>query len=99
MAEKTGKNFKGRTKKEGVLWWIYLLIGFVASVIVGSMVYIFYVGNRMTAIHTPLMDAFMEIKIDTSAAHLWCEKIISGDRDESIDAVLRMLCLIPASAV
>ena len=87
MAEETDKNFKGRTKKEGVLWWIYLLIGFVASVVIASMGYISYVGNHITVVHTPLTCAVMEIRIETSTAHLWFEEIISGDRDESIDAV------------
>ncbi len=86
MAEETYKNFKGPTKKVVVLWWIYLLIGFVASVIVASMGYIFYVGNHMTVVHTPLTCAAMEIKIEVTTAHLWFEEIISGDRDESIDA-------------
>lgn len=70
MAEETGKNFKGRTKKDVVLWWIYLLIGFVASVVIASMVYIFYVGSHMTVLHTPLTCAAMEIRIEITNAHL-----------------------------
>jgi PAS domain S-box-containing protein len=69
------------------LWWIYLLIGFVSAVIVGSMGYIYYVGNSMVAAHAPLANAAKDIKLEATIAHLWLEEIISGDRHESIDNV------------
>ena len=87
MAEETDENFRGRTKKEAVLRWIYLLVGFVASVVIASMGYIFYVANHMVAVHTPLHCAAMEIKTEVTTAHLWFEEIIAGDRQESIDTV------------
>jgi len=87
MAEETHKNSKNRIKKKSVLWWIYLLIGFVSSVVVGSMGYTFYVANHMTVVHAPLICAAMEIRIEVTTAHLWFEEILSGDRHESIDAV------------
>ncbi len=83
MAEEADSGRKGRS----VLWRVYLLIAFVASVVVGSMGYIFYVGNHMAVVHTPLACAAMEIKIEATTAHLWLEEITSGDRQESIDVV------------
>ena len=87
MVEESDKNSKDRTEKKVVLWWIYLLIGFVASVVVGSMGYLFYVGNHITVVHTPLICAAMEIRIEVTTAHLWFEEILGGDRQESIDTV------------
>ena len=76
MVEETDKNSKGGTKKKPILRRIYLLIGFVAAVTLGSMGYIFYLGNCMVAEHAPLIDAAMEIKFEATTSHLWFEEII-----------------------
>jgi PAS domain S-box-containing protein len=91
MAEQTHKTLGAETKKRNILLRILLLIGVVASVMVGCMGYIYYAGNRMAAVHAPLVDAAMEIKLEATTAHLWFEEVISGDRHESIDAVLAHL--------
>jgi PAS domain S-box-containing protein len=93
MAEETENKLKGRTRKKVTIWRIYLLIGFVALVVVASMGYIFYLGNHMTVVHTPLICASMEIKIEATTAHLWFEETISGDRSHSIDDVLEHIDL------
>ncbi|MHC4701772.1 MAG: PAS domain-containing protein [Planctomycetota bacterium] len=71
------------------LLWIYLLIGLVAAVMLGSMVFVFYVCNHMVAEHAPLVDAAIEIKFEATAGHLAFEEMISGDRAENIEDVLK----------
>jgi len=93
MAEETENKLKVRSRKKVTVWWVYLLIGFVASVIVTSMGYIYYLGNQITLIETPLMDAAMELKNKTTTGHLWFEEILSGDSTLSIDDVLEHLDL------
>ncbi|MBW7988754.1 MAG: response regulator [Planctomycetes bacterium] len=88
MAEETENKLKSRKKKKVTIWWMYLLIGFVASVVVASMGYIFYLSNNMTIVHTPQKEAALEIEIEATTAHLWFEELISGDSSQSIDNVL-----------
>ena len=77
--------------RENPLLRIYLLIGFVATVTVGSMGFIFYLGSHMVAAHTPLTHAAMEINLEATLGHLWFEEVISGDRNESIGGVLKYI--------
>jgi len=88
MTEETENKLKSRTKKKVTIWRVYLLIGFVALVVVASMGYIFYLGNNMTKVHAPLKDAAMEIQLEATTAHLWLEEIISGDGSQSFDDIL-----------
>lgn len=53
----------------------------------GMMFYMLYSGNKIVTTYEPLMDASMELKFEATQAHLWFEEIISGDRNEKIDAV------------
>ncbi len=39
--------------------------------------------------NSPLVDATMKIKLETTTAHLWFEEIISGDRIEKIEDVIK----------
>jgi len=75
------------TNKNPVLR-ICLLIGLVTAIVVGSMGFIFYLGNDMVATHAPLVDAAAEIKLQATTAHLWLEEIVSGDRSEKVEDVL-----------
>lgn len=72
-------------------WHVYLLVGFIAVLIVTMMVYSLRIGNRTATKYTPLVDATMEIQYETVLAHLWFEEIISGDRHEDISAVWKHL--------
>jgi PAS domain S-box-containing protein len=66
----------------------YLLIGILASIMIFLVGYSLYAGNRMTSKYAPLIDAAMEIKLETTTAHLWFEELISGDRDTEIEDIL-----------
>jgi hypothetical protein len=43
----------------------------------------------MSVKFSPLVDATMKIKLETTTAHLWFEEIISGDRNEKIEDVIK----------
>ncbi|MEE8397948.1 MAG: PAS domain S-box protein [Desulfobacterales bacterium] len=68
-------------------WRMYVLICIVGLTITGILGYGFYKGDRISKVYAPLVDAAMEIKLETAIAHLWFEEIISGDRYEDMDEV------------
>ena len=62
----------------------------IALITVAALVIIFISfsqGYRMTAKHSGLIDAAMEIKLEATFAHLWLEELLSGDEYESIEKV------------
>jgi PAS domain S-box-containing protein len=67
---------------------IYLLFVIVALVILGTMAYTLFTGNRISAKYAPLVDATMEIRFQGAQAHLWFEEVISGDPYKKIEEVL-----------
>ena len=66
---------------------IYLDVGLIAIVVLSLLGYTYYSSSSMTHTYTPLI----EIKLETTTAHLWFEKILSGDRYESMDNVWQHL--------
>ena len=52
-----------------------------------AMSFLFYHGHHLASQHTPLINAAMKLKFETTNAHLWLEEIISGDKNESIETV------------
>jgi len=72
--------------------WIYLLIGLVATVTVGSMGYIFYIGNSMVAGYAPLIHATMGIKLGVTMANLSFEQVMNSDHHEvTVDDALKQI--------
>jgi diguanylate cyclase (GGDEF)-like protein len=53
------------------------------------MSFLFYLGNKLSTHHAPLIDAAMEIKLEATTGHLWFEEIMAGDRTEPIEGVWR----------
>jgi signal transduction histidine kinase len=70
---------------------IYMLTILVSLIVSGTVLYGFYKGSEMNNLYVPLIDASMEIKIESTSAHLWLEEIVSGDLDEELDQVWRHL--------
>ena len=68
---------------------IFLVIILISLVMIGILAYSFHLGYKMSAKFSPLVDATMEIKLETTTAHLWFEEIISGDRNEKIEDVIK----------
>ncbi len=70
---------------------MYVLAGLAAAIVLFSMIDTLVVGMRMTARHTPQIDAMMEIKLEATGAHLWFEEIISGDKAADMTEVWRLI--------
>lgn len=81
------KNAIDRDKSMAIPWWRYVLIATLGLIITGILSYGFYAGDRMVTMYAPLVDSAMEIKLETTAAHLWLEEILSGDRHETVEKV------------
>ena len=67
-----------------------LLLGMFAAITILVLVssYFFNIGSRMTSKYTPLIDAAMEIQLESMGAHLMLEEILSGDRGADIRPIL-----------
>ncbi|MHC4540828.1 MAG: sensor histidine kinase [Planctomycetota bacterium] len=87
MTGAKAKNSESQTRKNAVLWRTWLLIGFMAAVMFGSMSYIFYVGNHTITTHEPLVDASLEFRLECTMAHVRCEEEISGSSQGDMGAV------------
>ena len=70
---------------------IYLLTVITVLIIISILAYSFYINNRVNKIYTPLLDAAMEIKLQTTTAHLWFEVSINGDTHEDFKRVWKHL--------
>lgn len=68
---------------------VFLIIGFI--LVASILGYSYYTGIRMSNYYTPLIDATMEIKLETTISHLWFEEIISRDKTEDINKVFTHL--------
>jgi hypothetical protein len=68
---------------------IFLIIISISLVVIGIVAYSFHLGYKMSAKFSPLVHAAMEIKLETTTAHLWFEEIVSGDRNEKIEDVIK----------
>lgn len=65
---------------------LIVTIGTIVAVI-SVMGYLVYSSNRLISHYTPTLDAAMEVKLETTMAHLWFEEIISGDPHATIEEV------------
>ncbi len=79
-----------KSHRVGSVWLMYVLVVFFAVVVICSMGYILNTGSRMAAKHTPLIDATMEIRLETAQAHLWLEEMISGERAMDINEIWKL---------
>lgn len=70
---------------------VYVWIGIVTLLIIGSIGTSMNMSTRMAQILAPQVDAAMEIKLEASLAHLWLEEIIGGDQFDDIDLVWQHL--------
>ncbi|MHC4563571.1 MAG: hybrid sensor histidine kinase/response regulator [Planctomycetota bacterium] len=68
-------------------WKLYGLLAVLGAVLVGVLTYAFHTGRYMAAVHTPLVDAAMEIKLEATTAHLWCEEVLAGDHDHDAEGI------------
>ncbi len=70
--------------------WKYFLASICTVLLMlGLLIHSLLVGRLMTTKYTPLLDACMEIKMETTTAHLWFEEIVGGGKYVDIDKVQR----------
>ncbi|MDA3834862.1 MAG: PAS domain S-box protein [Spirochaetales bacterium] len=70
---------------------VILVVMILTAVVMATMTYSLLSSTKMVRQHTHLVDAAMEIKLETALSHLWLEEIISGDKNENIDKVWQHL--------
>ena len=70
---------------------IYLLTLLVSLIVMGIVWYGFHKSNLMHNTNMPLIDASMEIKIESTTAHLWLEEILNGSLDEDFNLIWKQI--------
>ncbi len=78
------KKIKGRHN-----WKIYFYACITGLAVVSIILFGFGKGIEMTAKYSPLVDAAMEIKLETTIAHLWLEEFLTGDRNTEVGDVIK----------
>ncbi len=68
---------------------IYLIFGIIGLMLTGLVGYGFYTGYRISASYAPLIDAAMEIKIETTNAYLSLSGVLHNDIDQDYHGVLK----------
>jgi C4-dicarboxylate-specific signal transduction histidine kinase len=80
-----------KPKFPAIPWRIHLLVGGVGLIVIGIVVYAFYIGERLTTLDEPLLDAAMEIQLETEAADLWFREFIQGNMVVDIETIWQPL--------
>ncbi len=70
---------------------MYLALAVAIVLLIGTMAYVWQVGDQIGQTHPQQIDAVMLLKLEMTTAHLWFEEILAGDRHESIDSVWQHL--------
>lgn len=68
---------------------IFLIVISISIILLSVVAYSFKISYEMSNKFTPLIDATMEIRLEATTAHLWFEEIMSGDRSEKIEDVMK----------
>lgn len=72
------------------IWVIPVIISIVGLIVVGVMMFGFYMSKHLYKVNIPLSDASMEIRIDAIQAYLWFEELLGGDEDKSMAEILQL---------
>jgi C4-dicarboxylate-specific signal transduction histidine kinase len=70
---------------------MHLLVGGVGLIVIGIVVYAFYIGERLTTLDEPLLDATMEIQLETEASDLWFREFIQGNMAVDLETIWQPL--------
>jgi len=70
---------------------VYLLVGLIGLAAASAIWYSMWAGVRMAEVHTPLIDAAMEIKLEIALAHLQFKETTSADPDKVRATALQYL--------
>jgi len=72
-------------------WKIYLPIAMLTIAVLSCLGYVYQVGARINAVHTPMMDAAHHIEKDTTLFHLWMEERIAGNPTMGIEDIFQFI--------
>ena len=78
------KSETGRDPVSFSCWRIYAFMAAITLVILGTITYTLFMGNRINAKYAPLLNATMEFRLKTAQAHLWFEEVISEDPSKKV---------------
>ena len=68
-----------------------MLVGGVGLIVIGIVIYAFYIGERLNALDEPLLDATREIQLETEAADLWFREFIQGNMVVDLETIWQPL--------
>jgi len=69
----------------------YILISIISIAVISAVACSYFMSERMVNKYAPLIDASMEVKLETTTAHLWLEELISGDRTGTIKPITEQI--------
>lgn len=72
-------------------WWIPIANIFLGFAMIGMVGFSFWKGLEMNTVYAPLINADTEIKLKVTAAHMWVEEILGGDKTKDMDGVWKFL--------
>jgi len=81
---------KKQLKRSRTVLLMYSLVFLCTVLTVSSIAYVYKTAANMVAVHAPLVDAAVEIKLEISQAHLWFEELVTGDKTVTIDEVYKL---------
>ena len=76
----------GHDKRRVSLWKLCVLTALCAVVVIGSIGYVLYAGEQMSVKHGSQCCACMEMRLETTFAHLWLEELLGGNEHLNIEA-------------
>ena len=78
---------KNKASSNGIYDKGYLILIFSFVAISSIISYSFYHALKISRNYSPLVDAAMEVQLQSTSAHLWFEEILSGDSFEKMETV------------
>lgn len=68
-----------------------VLTALCAILVIGSIGYVLYTGEQMSVKHGSQCWASMEVRLETTSAHLWLEELLGGDGHLDIETIISRL--------
>lgn len=80
-----------KKKISSIPWRMHLLVGGVGLIVIGILIYSLYIGERLNTLDEPLIDAVMEIQLETEAADLWFSEVFKGNMTSDLEKIWQPL--------
>ena len=66
-------------------------MGAIGLIVIGIVIYGFYIGERLNTLDEPMIDAVMEIQLEAEAADLWFREVIRGNMTADLKTIWQPL--------